>query len=503
MMRSYRNRMKYVKARVFVTSQLERREDGSTIFPEHERLGEQRRKIGVCFSGGGTRSATCTHGQIRALDDLGLVDRIGYFSCVSGGSWAALPYTYLNEHTADQNFLGPVLEPEELGPENLKAVSRRNFLYTVTHARIFEDFLEHFRKFAGDETFSRAVGDIFLEQFDLNDRRKFFAFDSGHLKDVLGRNEDLDESDFYTVREGRPYLIVSGALLRRDSGNVLFEMTPWYTGVGKLYEKVGAKRKVDIGGGYVESFAVDSDSPDMVESDGIVTVRLGKARHRFSLSDVIGTSGAAPSEVLNSFGVDFAGFPEFKHWPLSDIGNTKAKEYEIGDGGSVENLGIIPLLKRGVSKIVVFVNTRKKLTGTQINRAVKALFTDGDVNHVFDSSCLGQLSEQLRECCNDGKAAICQSGYTVLPNQHHGITGGQDVEVLWVYNSLYGKWRCRLPGEVKNMIGRDELEHFPHFNTFWENRPKIIELEPIQANLLSHMSCSVVRENREVFEKFL
>lgn len=33
------------------------------------------RDLGVAFSGGGTRSAACTLGQLKALDELGLLPR--------------------------------------------------------------------------------------------------------------------------------------------------------------------------------------------------------------------------------------------------------------------------------------------------------------------------------------------------------------------------------------------------------------------------------------------
>ena len=65
-----RNRMKYVTVRVFPAT------SGGTQFPERCRL-ESKADVGVCFSGGGTRSATCTVGQLRALHYLGLIHQIG------------------------------------------------------------------------------------------------------------------------------------------------------------------------------------------------------------------------------------------------------------------------------------------------------------------------------------------------------------------------------------------------------------------------------------------
>ena len=50
--------------------------------------------LGVAFSGGGTRSAAATIGQLRGLVQNGWLERVKYMTAVSGGSWAAVPFTY-------------------------------------------------------------------------------------------------------------------------------------------------------------------------------------------------------------------------------------------------------------------------------------------------------------------------------------------------------------------------------------------------------------------------
>ena len=492
--------MKYVNSRIWST------ELNHELFPEKSELGGKA-KIGICFSGGGTRSASCTHGQLRALSELGLLEKIGYISCVSGGAWAALPFVFLNEHYQDSHFLGSYIEPSELTPEALSEIGDTNYLQTVTNAFLIDDIFKNWATFAGDETYARAIGEVFLSRFGLNERNKLFAYNQNHLDDVLERNQNLSPSDFYLPRKNRPFLIASGALLRPGKGDYVFEMTPWYTGVGNLYRGAGARGKIDIGGGYIESFAMDSDAPESVEDDDTVNVRLGKKSHRFTLSDIIGTSGAAPSEVLNFFGINFVGFPEFKHWPLSGIGEVSAKEYEIGDGGNIENLGIIPLLKRGVERIIVFVNTKKKLYETKnenINDAVVSLFENESVNQVFETSKLTQLHEALLARLASGEATIHSDTYNLLENAHHGIDGNRQVTVFWIYNNIYRQWQNKLPADIKHKIGNyGKLNNFPHFATFGENFPKAIDLDPIQANLLSQMSSAVILDNENEFRNLI
>lgn len=490
-----KNRMKNVCTRIWETN-------NTFVFPEqqagHPDSVGAKGNVGICFSGGGTRSATCTHGQLKALSYAGLLPNIGYISCVSGGAWAALPFTFLDEHWDDSQFFGAILEPEELISEVLEDVNKRNYLYAITHAGILDDAFKNWLILSTDETYSRAVGKIFLDHFNLNSRDKLFAYSIDHVNDILNRNSELQANDFYTVRPQRPFLIAGAALLRPGSHDYLFEMTPWYTGIHTFYPK-GEVNSSDIGGGYIESFAFDSDTPDIIIKH-TANVRIGSKKHRFILSDVLGTTGAAPSEVLHNIGLDDIGFPEFKHWSVRSAG--KAKEYEIGDGGNIENLGILPLIRRNVEKIIIFVNSKKPLSlknPSQIDDAIKKLFSLGDVNHIFREDQLENLQNGLLARLAEGKATIYRDSYTVLTNEHHGISGGGMVEILWVYNHSYKDWQEKLPGDIRQKIGKGKLSNFPHYATFLENHPKFIDLEPIQANLLSHMSCSVVRDNIDIF----
>ena len=74
-----------------------------------------RPPTGGCFSGGGTRSDAATIGQLRGLAEIGLLDRSGYVSAVSGGAWAATAHTYYaGSGQTNEEILGPVARPEEL-----------------------------------------------------------------------------------------------------------------------------------------------------------------------------------------------------------------------------------------------------------------------------------------------------------------------------------------------------------------------------------------------------
>ena len=140
-------------------------------------------------------------------------------------------------------------------------------------------------------------------------------------------------------------------------------MTAQYTGVRGQFEK----KDVSIGGSYVSSYGYDSESPkDFFPRDSsemTTHVKFSSRRNLFSLSDIMGSTGAAPQEILNKLGLNFLGFPEFHYWGLQkdQTSFTPTREIPQGDGAFLENLGVMPLFARQVQKVIVFVNTMEPL----------------------------------------------------------------------------------------------------------------------------------------------
>jgi len=511
------NRLKYVSCKIWDATK-----DGFT-FPEQGDpafrmmdLGD-RPNVGLAFSGGGTRSAAATLGQLRGLNELNLLDNVRFISCVSGGSWACTPYTYLPEDwTTDETFLGQVVSPKDVTLEHLQNIDRNSFAHAISNAVIIDNLVSNAVRFAGDETFSRAVGDIFLKPFDIDSLKRFFSFDEKSVAAIVLRNRsscpstEINEDDFYVVRPGRPYLIVGCTLLRPNlPWKIHFEVTPIYTGARVLHREAGSNKR-NIGGGYIESFGMDSIEPDdRADDDGIVRVRLGASRHRFTLSDAIGTSSAAAQKPLVQLGVDWVGMPEFNYWSPIDANERSSREYEFGDGGILENLGIMPLLMRKVEKIVVFVNSKTRLKGGgkgQIAESIRTVFgqtPDFLTNRVFPGDRYQALVQGLVEEKTAGHPVMFKDQYRVVGNQHYGIDDGWDVEVLWVYNERVRDWETSLPVEIRRLIGSGSLGNFPHYRTFFQNPPAVIDLSSEQVSMLAHLSCWNIVSNEAVFHGML
>jgi len=519
----FKNRLKYVNCKTWETQNLK--------FPELDDPDLQvdglaaKPNVGIAFSGGSTRSASATLGQLRALEKLDLLKNVRYISSVSGGSWVCVPYTYLPADRADDTFLGDFLEPAEITLDNLKQTNKGSYAHTVANSVIVDDFFKNVGRLAGDESWSRAIGDVFLNDFGIHSLKRFFSLDQKSVSEILNHNPDMREDDFYRVHPGRPYLIVGSTLLRTQQDDpskqkIHFETTPLYAGARVLHEGIGSGGR-DIGGGYIEPFGFDSDEPEAQGQNGRVNVRLGAKKHRYTLSDVAGTSGSAPSEFLDQNNLNFIGFPEFKHWPVVNPSENTAKEYSFGDGGFLENLGIMPLLMRKVAKIVVFVNTKDALEFddegnlTKINDSIPPLFNkpnsydeDDDesfgLNCVFEESKYEDLVNGLRAEKDADQTVMFKDTYAVKDNPHYGIEGGWDVEVLWVYNERVGEWEEKLSVEVRDQIGSgNELPNFPHYKTVFQNFPKVIDLKPEEVNLLAHLSSWNIKQNEAKFHEML
>ena len=275
---------------------------------------KDRASFGIAFSGGGTRSASASLGQLRALHGLGWLRRARYISSNSGGSWAAVPFTYLPLAIEDGRFLGDYISPDELDDHNLSPSTTDPLAFgtAIHNASTIDEILEIGR---GDEAYSDIVASVFLEPFGLHDNEKFFTFHKGALKSVLAGNPSLSIDNFqYVEKNDRPYLIVTGVMIGQQMSDdpdeyYPIEMTPLYTGVRGQFKLEKDGQTVIVGGGYVESFGYDSYEPRQDVVDGRWRVRLTGLlsrgdkpigdRYRFTLSDVIGVSSAAPLATLS------------------------------------------------------------------------------------------------------------------------------------------------------------------------------------------------------------
>ncbi|UJP04692.1 MAG: hypothetical protein LZF61_07430 [Nitrosomonas sp.] len=502
---------------------------------------KSRPSFGIAFSGGSTRSATATLGQLRALDTLGWLDQARYLSVNSGSSWISVPYVFLPEQFDGGRFLGSYISPGNIRDAVLKDEEDNESMEgAIFHARVVDPSdPERIRSMLrGDEGYADFVGEVFLKRFNLHDRNKFFSSHEAALDAILQSNPLLKSDDFYLMHKNRPFLIVIGTLLTPAKESYLIEATPLYVGLHSEFSVASAKdadaKRMLIGGGYIESFGYDSYEPKQaVSADGRWNVQLKgdvsrgdpltNKRYRFTLSDVIGMSSAAPHITIAKKKIPDTVFPEFRHWAIdrehvqSDAQlYSKAKELKHGDGGDTDNLALIPLLARQIENILVFINTR---TAFPADASCDNITTDvivDDLIYLFrstnkpeDKVVFSDGEVQLAKLCHDFKQkkqvgkplAYCQN-YVIKSNVRYGIREeNYTPSICWVYLDRTQQWIDKIPNDhtekqVTDLkVKQGDFEHFPHYQTFGEQGPLLIDLDRERVRALSNLTAWTVYES--------
>jgi hypothetical protein len=480
--------------------------------------------VGLCFSGGGSRALTCALGQLRGLFYLRLLDKVFAISSVSGGSWASAIFTYLPADISDADFLGPVnLDPGSLTIDGLQSMPPNCLGWAPTRLASMVDLasileFKLYYDYPNDQLWQGLVGRLILGPYGLWNPdengfdQRYYSWTAALLKSgngILARNQSLRVANFYTVQRPRPFLVVNSSFFMNDTVNadlVPFEST-FSCGVRAFFPK-DVQHPDDIGGGLVEAFAMgstyQSDQPNNI-------VAVTAPTRAFSLSDIVGVSSVAPAQWLEEqFPVLNGLVPRYRYWPVRNRQSNPAREYRFADGGSLENLGVNSLLARGVSRLLVFVNTDQAVQQTDdgaiiVSDDIPPLFgfqpyapgkgyvpysKDSGTgpswlfrhNQVFDSAAFSRLTQGLFAAKKSKGTVMFAQRLVVLANPYFGVSPGL-VNVLWIYNDLVTSWWDRISSDVRLYIDYETYGDFPMYDTFTQ-----LYLPPAAVNALAHLS---------------
>ncbi|OIR10082.1 hypothetical protein GALL_80100 [mine drainage metagenome] len=282
--------------------------------------------LAVCISGGGSRSMVCGLGQLSALASLDdpqrpgqrLLDRVGVFSSVSGGSWAAVPFTFLpatlgGQPVTDADLLITPLAPGDLVKGSPGEASPGNVCHMpatclgAVPGRFDETGLADFAlqwlwlklwdKVPWSWLWIYAVGHFILRGYALYAATyseddgilpdKFFSLSARHVTEtLLPGNPDLGTDDFYYPRAGRPALIVNFNLMEESAGAPQMPMQATCLSTGAPGQTPNGQLR---GGGACESFGFGTTLlPDPAPAGAV----LATLRRRYSLCDITGCSSA-------------------------------------------------------------------------------------------------------------------------------------------------------------------------------------------------------------------
>ncbi|WP_372361982.1 hypothetical protein ACCQ10_01540 [Xanthomonas sp. NCPPB 1325] len=481
--------------------------------------------VGICLSGGGSRALSCALGQLRGLRYLGLLDRVSAISSVSGGTWANVLYSYLPKGISDDEFLGPVvLDPSQLGLDVLAQMAPNNLgqvPYRLGTLPILNELAEYrlSKRYAPSDMWQAVIGKLVLKDYGLwkpdatgIDPHYFTGTATYLAQGPLQRNPQLTADDFYTLRDGRPLPIFNTAVFINDgvSADLLPFEANWFLGIRGFFDQ--PDQLGVMGGGLIESFAMGSDyTAD--HGAGMVTARV--PQRAFSLNDIAGCSSMAPAEDFEERFPEINGLvPRYPYWPVGDR-DQSTENYRFADGGNLENLGIMPLLARGFTRLLVFVNSDQGVnidpesgetvvaddlpplfglqpfcekTRSYPAYANEQLCEDANGmfrhNQVFDTTAFDALKQDLLAAKKSGGALLVRQRLRVLENDWFNVPAQQSVEILWVYNDLVRAWWKQLPDETQIELDLQSVDDFPLYGTVTQ-----LHLSYPLVNALAHLSC--------------
>jgi hypothetical protein len=482
-------------------------------------------------------------GHLRALEDLNVMASVDAVSSVSGGTWASSVYMFANRKL--NKLLGAPTVPSQLSPEvlsqtppELGATATTDWQSTAAW-KLFEGA-------PWDKLWQYMCGAALLKPFALDALDAFMAPDLETAQRIQTENPHLKNSKFLIPQRGRPKtFVINGAVLAplgyvaNGSNIVSLQMSPDFTGSpfypnGSEVVYGGNVKPLQrlVGGGFVETFAFGGSAPiEPWQEDE--RAKVMSPALPFSLVDAVGISSAAPGFALAKSYPDLAGLvdPQVQYWPVGHSSSSvvpSAMTYEMGDGGNLENTGLLAMLQRGAKKIGWFVNgyfpikvpvdictpswtlTPKFDPNGMISDQIYDKFGFGYAskgfngvsefignNQVFDSDQLVPLLCALKELVDQGKPAVHKITQTVLQNSWWGIEGGFTVDLVLVYNNKCADFEASLPEATQELIGKKggELETFPYYKT------GVGGLTSAQVNLLAAQAEYAVRQNAQLFQE--
>jgi hypothetical protein len=80
------------------------------------------------------------------------------------------------------------------------------------------------------------------------------------------------------------------------------------------------------------------------------------------------------------------------------------------------------------------------------------------LRQVFPSTCWDELLTALRAKASAGKAVCHRMKMPVLANPRVGVTGGYEVEVLFIMNAAVGDWENALLKDTKALLTKERIQ---------------------------------------------
>lgn len=274
-------------------------------------------RYGLALSGGGIRSGAVSLGVLQTLQASNVLSEFEYVSSVSGGGYPVygLLYQMLRNGESLTNLLSDDGSFVRHAETNANFISRANIYGTIPLLPLWTLLGIHGHYGIAQPTYGAEIHETFagesmlpiVRQPDLADAKSVQK--RGFPMPVFGASASLSKGP---PKKGYQYQL-------RD----FFELSPGLSGspsVGYFHDSTDAIKLIDAV--TISAAAIDSPQGELQLPGMLKAMNFG-----------LGSSFSAPTQSKTNI------------------------NFYLADGGFIENLGILPLLRRGCTDILVFDNS--------------------------------------------------------------------------------------------------------------------------------------------------
>jgi len=505
---------------------------------------ERTEDVGIALEGGAARSTCMVLGTLAAVEALGYSSRTRYVCSVSGATGVAGAFSFLPPQHSTATFFGGIpSKPDLLTPEKLERLADGSLLKAVFQTGAGGNSFSNFLGFAFDETLGVSCHlSAYDQALGAQDLSAFNLFVEGSVMSAPSGTEAHKRSTeavgpagvkVLPMRADAPFPILAGSRLIHGNGDdstwCSLEYTPLYSGTPiDLPNAPGGH----VGGGVVESFGFNSAAPrslpggrTAVDDEEVVAVKpvnfvpLAKAVS-VSQADIY-THVCCPHS--SACCANALGGPTQHMWSPADINSKNNRDAIVGDGGPTDCCGLLALLRRRVSKVIVqccdafdlvtAASPSEQTWWASYFGCVKAgalsgyAMTADRMNaqcQVFDTDEFQSLVDQLVAKGKRGDPMVADVTLNVRDNPLCGVQGGWKVRLLWCFPSLSEGFRHALPEATRELLKqpppagfREELStDFPYVSSGASYSTRVVRLlaESTASNLVNGIGQEVFIE---------
>lgn len=449
--------------------------------------------------------------------------------------------------------------PQELGTrleEELPQPEEIRWLQNITRRRLADDILRGILHCLGKNSFCECLVDLvpdgslheayiffsaffFLRPFGLAAPGASYchASDENRVRTALDNETTLYVSQ--DIARDLPFHVFQGAVLAPHTGRegkplAVFplEFSPLYVGVVPSYAGAAAQPYSGIGDMLVDAYAWGGDAISPVPHQPSSEVLVRRHQNTFNVGQLAEVAGIATAYVADfpvspradrlpmcAINAGEKLLPHARVWsPLNKGMNQvpRSMDAAVGDAGAYDDIGHIPLLRRRVTKMVIYDSSAVHDNSTghdsedlcqmtylfaafgQVDCAGKnpagspnPKLRPGTLT-VFRAEEFAALWTRVRELHGAGEPVVIRGNYTVVDNAFLGIHGGWRVEIVWVFALPVRAWREALPSETSVLIE----DFFPNYAASEMDSRAVISLASQFASWLTHNAA--LREIREM-----